>query len=147
MLQRLYTGERKLKKKAKDFMMNTLFSGMSMEDTDKEAGKAFHCTLCGKPFDFWDVQEGLGFKYWMGFGSKYDGEHIRLSLCIQCFDSLIDELAPKCVESPFISGKEFAEDDLLEDTGGMTEKDYRDLMAHLHGEDTGGDDGDEEAEP
>ncbi len=132
-------------KTAKDFMMKTLFGGMSIEETDGEAGKRFHCTLCGKPFDFWDVQEGLGFKYWMGFGSKYDGAHIRLSLCIQCFDSLMDELAPKCVESPFISGKEFAQDDLLEDTCSMSKKDYRDIVAHLHGEDSDGNEGNDKS--
>ena len=125
-------------KATKDFMMRTLFNGMSMEDTDKEAGKAFHCTLCGKPFDFWDVQEGLGFKYWMGFGSKYDGEHIKMSLCIQCFDRLIDALAPKCVESPFISGEEYASDG-TDSPAAISNEDMKDLMDHLH-EVRGGDD-------
>ncbi len=117
--------------KTKDFMMKTLFSGMSMEETHEEAAKRFHCTLCGKPFDFWDVQEGLGFKYWMGFGSKYDGEHIKMSFCIRCFDELIDELAPKCVDSPFISGMEYASDG-IDSPSAISTDDMNDLYKQLH---------------
>ena len=75
----------------------------------------------------------------MGFGSKYDGEHIRLSLCIQCFDSLIDELAPKCVESPFISGEEYASDG-TDSPSAISNEDMKDLMDHLHGVRGGEDD-------
>ncbi len=44
-----------MKKEAKEYMKNTLLNGMSMDEINKEAGKQYHCTVCGEPFTFWDV--------------------------------------------------------------------------------------------
>ena len=54
------------------------------------------CNICGKEFDLWDRQEGFGFDYLVGYGSKYDGEHLQADFCCDCFDSLMNELAPRC---------------------------------------------------
>jgi len=54
-----------------------------------------NCNLCGKPFDMWDRQENFGFDYHVGYGSKYDLQHITVHFCCSCFDKLLDELIPR----------------------------------------------------
>lgn len=58
------------------------------------------CNLCGKLLDELDEQEGFGFDYHVGFGSKYDLCHLEAHFCIDCFDKLIDKLIPQCNISP-----------------------------------------------
>lgn len=53
------------------------------------------CNLCGHPFDAWDEQENFGFDYLVGYGSKYDLQHITAHFCCGCFDKLLDELTPR----------------------------------------------------
>lgn len=55
------------------------------------------CNLCGKDFDLWDKQENFGFDYYVGYGSKYDLQHISAHFCCRCFDRLLDELTPRMV--------------------------------------------------
>ena len=55
------------------------------------------CNLCGKDFDLWDKQENFGFDYYVGYGSKYDLQHITVHFCCKCFDQLLDELTPRMV--------------------------------------------------
>ena len=58
------------------------------------------CNVCGKEFNMWDNQEGFGFDYRVGYGSKHDGENLKCDLCCDCFDKLLDEyLIPKCKHS------------------------------------------------
>ena len=53
--------------------------------------------MCGKEFDEWDKQEGFGFHYICGYGSRHDEEEIECDLCCDCFDKLLEEyLIPKC---------------------------------------------------
>ena len=54
------------------------------------------CNLCGKNFDFWDEQEDFSIYTRIGYGSKYDDEQLKLNLCCECMDELID----LCVISP-----------------------------------------------
>lgn len=55
------------------------------------------CTMCGKEFDMWDEQEGFGFNYHVGYGSKFDCSHVMVDLCCDCFDELMDTyILPKC---------------------------------------------------
>lgn len=58
------------------------------------------CSVCGKPFGFWDEQEDLCMDKFIGYGSKYDLCRIRLNLCCSCFDVILDWLIPQCVNSP-----------------------------------------------
>lgn len=59
------------------------------------------CNMCGKEFDLWDIQEGFGFDYSVGYGSKYDGEHIHIDLCCDCFDEMMSSyILKKCMISP-----------------------------------------------
>ena len=56
-----------------------------------------HCNHCGRPLDFWDVQEDLSIhKEKLGYGTKHDGDSVHLQLCCDCFDKLVDE----CVVNP-----------------------------------------------
>lgn len=54
------------------------------------------CNLCGKNFDFLDEQENFSIYTRIGYGSKYDDEQLKLDLCCECMDNLID----LCVISP-----------------------------------------------
>ncbi len=60
------------------------------------------CTMCGKEFDLWDEQENFCFDHHIGYGSKYDGDKVRLNLCCDCFDKVIDTIIPMCKESPIV---------------------------------------------
>lgn len=51
-----------------------------------------YCDRCGKAFDEWDRQESFAIKYFVGYGSKYDGETIDMDLCCSCFDHIVDEI-------------------------------------------------------
>ena len=59
------------------------------------------CTLCGKKFDLHDQYADLCFVKQIGYGSVYDGETLDLSLCCECFDSLIARLEGECSKSIF----------------------------------------------
>lgn len=54
------------------------------------------CNKCGKRFDIWDTQENFSISAHMGYGTKYDGDHLELNLCCECMEKLIDE----CIISP-----------------------------------------------
>lgn len=54
------------------------------------------CNLCGKTFDFLDEQENFSIYTRIGYGSKYDGEQLKLDLCCECMDNVIG----LCVISP-----------------------------------------------
>lgn len=60
------------------------------------------CNVCGKAFDELDEQENFGFEYYVGYGSKYDLSHLKVHICIDCFDKLMDSFIPKCKISPNI---------------------------------------------
>lgn len=55
-----------------------------------------HCNMCGKKFDIWDVQENFSITRRLGYGTKYDGDDLRLNLCCDCMEKLIDacDLSP-----------------------------------------------------
>jgi hypothetical protein len=56
--------------------------------------------MCGKEFDIWDKQENFCFCHRVGYGSRHDGDDIRLNLCCDCFDKVLDVIIPMCQESP-----------------------------------------------
>ena len=51
------------------------------------------CTVCGKKFDICDQQAKFGFDYKVGYGSRYDLTHIRVTFCCDCFDAIIDDIS------------------------------------------------------
>ena len=54
------------------------------------------CNKCGKVLDVWDMQEDFSINTELGFGTKYDGQRLKLRLCCQCMDKLI----AGCVVNP-----------------------------------------------
>ena len=63
------------------------------------------CNICGKEFDLWDQQENFGLNYHVGYGSKFDGEHISVDMCCDCFDELMNTyILPRCKISPLEDG-------------------------------------------
>lgn len=49
------------------------------------------CNMCGREFDIWDEQEHFHFYAdRIGYGSKYDDHKLRLDLCCDCMDRIID---------------------------------------------------------
>ena len=64
------------------------------------------CSICGREFDLWDRQGSFGFDRHVGYGSKYDGEHIKVRLCCDCFDELMDTyILPMCKIRPMKGGE------------------------------------------
>lgn len=58
------------------------------------------CNMCGKVFDEWDYQEDFCFDYHIGYGSKYDLNRLKLNLCIDCFDKVLDFILQQCKTNP-----------------------------------------------
>lgn len=53
-----------------------------------------YCNRCGRPLDFWDLQEELIIHSdYLGYGTKHDGDSVHLQLCCNCFDELVDSCA------------------------------------------------------
>lgn len=55
--------------------------------------KEIFCNLCGKKFDFFDEQEDFSIARTIGYGSRYDMCSLRLDLCCECMDKLIEQCA------------------------------------------------------
>ena len=60
------------------------------------------CSICGKPFDMWDMQEDFCLNRHIGYGSKYDNNILQLNLCCGCFDKLLDHIIPQCKINPIM---------------------------------------------
>lgn len=58
------------------------------------------CNMCGKEFNMYDEIENRSLCDQFGYGSKYDGDNIRLDLCCNCFDKVIDWIVPQCKINP-----------------------------------------------
>jgi hypothetical protein len=78
-------------------------------DNSKDYQKAMHkivtCTMCGKIFDCCDLENAFlnhsnSFDFYVGYGSKHDNEHIKLDLCLDCLDKVIDMIRPMCKTDP-----------------------------------------------
>jgi len=65
--------------------------------------------MCGKKFDMWDEQENFCFEHRVGYGSKNDGDVVRLKLCCGCFDRIIDIISPMSKEKIIASPQEWGE--------------------------------------
>lgn len=47
------------------------------------------CNMCGKELDFFDIQQDFAIHRQVCYGSIYDGEHVDLHLCCECFDKVV----------------------------------------------------------
>lgn len=57
-----------------------------------------YCNCCGKEFGTFDYFVAQPISFTAGYGSKYDGEGIKIDICADCLDKLIDS----CEISPII---------------------------------------------
>ena len=48
------------------------------------------CNKCGKEFDVWDTNEDFTIIRSLGYGTKYDGGFLKMHLCCDCMEKLID---------------------------------------------------------
>ena len=49
------------------------------------------CNKCGKEMDIFDKQEDFTIcKDRLGYGTKFDGEKLKIRLCCDCMEELID---------------------------------------------------------
>lgn len=60
------------------------------------------CTMCGKQFSIFDVQDGWLFDDHRGYGSKYDEIHIKFNLCADCLDKIIDYVRENSINPVFM---------------------------------------------
>ena len=71
---------------------------------EREDGKSkIVCTMCGKTFSMYD--KGFGYNQQdllIGYPSKHDLERIRLNLCVDCFDKVLDIIIPMCKTNPVV---------------------------------------------
>ena len=59
--------------------------------------------MCGKEFNEWDESFHTGnFDLFVGYGSKHDDERIQFSLCIDCFDRMMDTILPLFKINPIV---------------------------------------------
>ena len=56
--------------------------------------------MCGKDFDFWDIENNFCCERNVGYGSEYDTEKLSLNLCSSCFDKTINIISPLCKINP-----------------------------------------------
>lgn len=56
------------------------------------------CDICGKEFNEYDLYEDCGIHHTCGYGSKHDGHEIKIDMCIECFDKLIDNALENVID-------------------------------------------------
>lgn len=56
------------------------------------------CNICGQRLDFFDEQQELTIHKRLEYGSRYDGDIVRLRMCCDCFDNLVDNCAVSPIE-------------------------------------------------
>ena len=55
------------------------------------------CNCCGNQLDVFDRSEHYVFERRLGYGTKYDGELVRIRFCCDCLERLIE----RCAVPPF----------------------------------------------
>lgn len=58
------------------------------------------CDICGRTYEFLDVQASKSNTIYLGFGSKYDLNIFNYDVCCECFDKMIDLVLPLFPKSP-----------------------------------------------
>lgn len=55
------------------------------------------CNKCGTELDRFDIQECFYIESdYLGYGTKYDGDRLRIDFCCKCMEEIIEQ----CVISP-----------------------------------------------
>lgn len=57
------------------------------------------CNVCGKTV-IESVNTGVSLHNYIGYGSIYDGDHLDLDVCNECFDKFIPLLRKYCKHDP-----------------------------------------------
>ena len=86
--------------------------------------KATYCNMCGKRLEFYDKQAGFSIHRDLGYGTKYDGDHLDLDLCCTCMEHIIDQ----CKITPLAA---------LRDRAERTFEAVRDYMKQFYEEEDG----------
>ena len=61
------------------------------------------CNCCGNTLNDMDEELDFGFDMILPYGSENDMAHLRLDLCISCFDRLMSEwVTPNCIINPLV---------------------------------------------
>lgn len=60
------------------------------------------CNYCGKTLDKFDEVNTGNLQWPFFYGSKYDGDKMKFSLCSECYDKLADEFRSRCKHEPKI---------------------------------------------
>lgn len=58
------------------------------------------CSMCGRTFDDWDLQENNYVYHHFGYGSRHDLQIFEVDLCCDCYDKIIDTILPLFPCSP-----------------------------------------------
>lgn len=58
------------------------------------------CNLCGRPLSGQDLAQHISIDKRLGYGSVHDLEHVRIKLCCQCLDTIIDACAVDPIVEP-----------------------------------------------
>lgn len=79
-----------------------LYSALSETESDTHVARyGCKCTKCGNYFMLFDAQENFRIDTGIiGYGSQYDECSIKIDLCTDCFDELMQTLIPDCIENP-----------------------------------------------
>lgn len=57
--------------------------------------KKVFCNCCGKELDKIDECGVISISRMLGYGSKYDGVHVEVDICAECFDNFIEGMKIK----------------------------------------------------
>ena len=86
-----------------------LYAGHHSNEKAEEYAAKTKCTMCGKPFTFIDMKQNISFDKHIGYGSKHDLEHIKMNLCCDCLDKVLDFIIPQC-EGNLIVNPDYSEE-------------------------------------
>lgn len=56
------------------------------------------CNMCGREMDWADDSAEFNIHTYLGYGTRYDGGYLRLDLCCNCMERLIEECELNPVE-------------------------------------------------
>lgn len=58
------------------------------------------CNFCGRPLNKLEDVNTENLRIYFFYGSKYDGDYLKFSLCSTCYDNLADDFVERCRVKP-----------------------------------------------